>query len=164
MPYKRMLACTEAIGGAPPLIPMTIDFDTGLLIRREGAGILLAYSDPNDPPGFGMDFDPQFLAVVAEKAATRFPFLEEARMSPRRCWAGLYSETPDHHAILGESPDLHGFFLAVGFGGHGIMHAPATGRALAEMIVHRECRFMDVTALRPQRFQEGDLIVETTVL
>ena len=163
-PYKRMLACTEEIGVAPPRIPMTIDLDTGLLIRREGKGIILAYSDPADAPTFDTRFDPAFIDVVTEKALARFPFLEAARITPRRCWAGLYPETPDHHAILGESPDLRDFYLAAGFGGHGLMHAPATGRALAEMIAWGECRFMDVRPLRPERFAEGDTIVETAVL
>jgi len=163
-PVKRMLACTEAIGGAPPVIPMTIDMDTGLLIRREGQGIVLGHSDPADPPGFDTGFDPGFIEVVSEKALVRFPFLAEAQISPKRCWAGLYPETPDHHAILGPCPDLPGFYLAVGFGGHGLMHAPATGRALAEMIAGGECRFMDVSALRPERISEGDLVTETTVL
>jgi sarcosine oxidase subunit beta len=163
-PYKRMLACTEEIGMAPPMIPMTVDLDTGLLIRREGKGIILAYSDPADAPTFDTRFDPAFIDVVTEKALVRFPFLEEARITPRRCWAGLYPETPDHHAILGESPDLQGFFLAAGFGGHGLMHAPATGRALAEMIAWGECRFMDVRPLRPERFSEGDTVAETAVL
>ncbi len=164
LPYKRMLACTEEIGGAPDVIPMTIDTDTGLLIRREGRGILFAYSDPADPPGFDTDFDPLFLEIVSEKAAHRFPFVSEAQISPKRCWAGLYPETPDHHAIIGESPDLPGLFLAVGFGGHGIMHAPAAGRAVAELLTLGECRFMDIRPLRPTRFAENDLIVETTVL
>ena len=164
LPVRRMLACTEAVEGAPMLIPMTVDLETGLLIRREGRGILFAYSDPADPPGFDTTFDPAFVGIVAEKAATRFPFAAEARVSPRHCWAGLYPETPDHHAILGECPELKGFHLAVGFGGHGIMHAPATGRALAESIVLGACRFMDVTPLRPERFDEGDSIVETAVL
>lgn len=164
LPVRRMLACTEALEGAPPLIPMTIDLDTGLLIRREGRGILFAYSDPLDPPGFDTTFDPAFVGVVAEKAAARFPFTAEAQVSPRRCWAGLYPETPDHHAILGAHPELPGFQLAVGFGGHGIMHAPATGRALAETIAFGASRFMDVTPLRFARFAEGDSIVETAVL
>ena len=164
LPYKRMLACTEEIGVAPLSIPMTVDFDTGLLIRREGSGIILAYSDPNDPPGFDTSFDLRFIEVVSEKAQQRFPFLEEARVSPRRCWAGLYPETPDHHAILGECPDLPGFFLAVGFGGHGLMHAPATGRAIAELIAFEDCRFMDIHQLRPERFRQQDLNIETTVL
>ena len=161
---RRMLACTEALEGAPHVIPMTIDMDTGLLIRREGRGILFAYSDPADPPGFDTAFDPAFVGIVAEKAALRFPFAADAQVSPRRCWAGLYPETPDHHAILGESPDLPGFHLATGFGGHGIMHAPATGRAIAEAIALGECRFMDIAPLRPQRFTEGDTILETAVL
>jgi sarcosine oxidase subunit beta len=163
-PVRRMLACTEAIGGAAPVIPMTIDIDTGLLIRREGDGILLAYSDPADLPGFDESFDPRFIETVSEKAVPRFPFLEEARISARRCWAGLYPESPDHHAIIGESPELPGFFLAAGFGGHGLMHSPATGRAIAELIAYGECRFMDVSPLRPARFVEQDLIVESTVL
>jgi sarcosine oxidase subunit beta len=163
-PVRRMLACTEALDGAPPVIPMTIDLDTGLLIRREGRGILFAYSDPADPPGFDTSFDPAFVAVVAEKAAARFPFCAEAEVSPRRCWAGLYPETPDHHAILGAHPELEGFHLAIGFGGHGIMHAPATGIAVAEQLVHGESRTLDVRALRPRRFAEGDTIVETAVL
>ncbi len=163
-PVRRMLACTEALGGAPEVIPMIVDVDTGLLIRREGPGILFAYSDPADPPGFDTTFDPAFVGIVAEKAAVRFPFAAEARIPPRRCWAGLYPETPDHHAILGESPELPGFHLAVGFGGHGIMHAPATGRAVAEAIALGGCRFMDVSPLRPQRFAVGGTIVETAVL
>jgi len=163
-PVRRMLACTEAIGGAAPVIPMTIDIDTGLLIRREGDAILLAYSDPDDPPGFDESFDPGFIETVSEKALLRFPFLEEAQISVRRCWAGLYPETPDHHAIIGESQELPGFVLAAGFGGHGLMHSPATGRAVAELTAYGECRFMEVSPLRPGRFVEHDLIVESTVL
>jgi sarcosine oxidase subunit beta len=163
-PVKRMLACTEEIGGAPPLIPMTIDLDTGLLIRREGRGILFAYSNPDDKPGFDTTFDAGFIEVVSEKAMVRFPFLEEARIALPRCWAGLYPETPDHHAILGKVPELPGFYLAAGFGGHGLMHAPATGRALAELVAFDSCRFMDISPLRLERFREGELILETAVL
>lgn len=163
-PVKRMLACTEEIGLAPPVIPMTIDFDTGLLIRREGRGILLAYSDPEAIPGFDTSFEPGFVETVSEKAIVRFPFLEEARIDLRRCWAGLYPETPDHHAIVGESAQLQGFYQAAGFGGHGLMHAPATGRALAELILYGTCRFMDIAPLRLERFREGHLLQETAVL
>ena len=40
---------------------------------------------------------------------------------------GLRPLTPDEHAIIGWS-SLEGFFLAVGFCGHGFQHSPATGR------------------------------------
>jgi sarcosine oxidase subunit beta len=163
-PVKRMLACTEEIGLAPPVIPMTVDLDTGLLIRREGRGILLAYSDPADKASFDTGFEPGFIETVSEKAMVRFPFLEEARIALPRCWAGLYPETPDHHAILGAVTELPGFYQAVGFGGHGLMHAPAAGRALAELIAYGYCRFMDIAPLRLERFREGNLIRETAVL
>ncbi len=163
-PVRRMIACTEPVAGAPPVIPMTVDMDTGLLIRREGPGIILAYADPADPPGFDTGFDPAFIEVVSEKALIRFPFLEEAQITPRRCWAGLYPETPDHHAILGESPDLRGFFLAAGFGGHGVMHSPAAGLALAELITGGASRTLDIAPLKPERFLTGELNLERTVL
>ncbi len=108
--------------------------------------------------------EPGFIEIVGEKAMVRFPFLEEARIAPQRCWAGLYPETPDRHAILRKVKELPGFYLAVGFGGHGVMHSPATGRALAETVVYGTCRFMDISALRLERFVEGDLNLETGVL
>jgi len=36
---------------------------------------------------------------------------------------------------LGPAPHLRGFFNDCGWGGHGIMNAPAAGQALAEWIV-----------------------------
>jgi len=44
------------------------------------------------------------------------------------------------------------------------MHAPAAGRAVAELIVDGACTTFDLHPLRPSRFAEGALIVETAVL
>ena len=52
----------------------------------------------------------------------------------------------------------------VGFGGHGVMHAPAAGRAVAELLADGACTTFDLHPLRPSRFAEGDLVVETSVL
>jgi glycine/D-amino acid oxidase-like deaminating enzyme len=51
---------------------------------------------------------------------------------------GWYEVTPDHKAILGEDPRLPGLFHASGFSGHGIMHAPSSGRTTAELVLGRE--------------------------
>ena len=72
--------------------------------------------------------------------------------------------TPDHHAIIGEAPEVRGLFLANGFSGHGVMHSPATGRIVSEMILDGEARLMDVSSLGAERFTEGRLIEETSVL
>ena len=45
-PRRRNLACTEPVSGLPAAIPMCVDADTGVLIRREGAGFLIGFSDP----------------------------------------------------------------------------------------------------------------------
>ena len=82
----------------------------------------------------------------------------------RRCWAGMYEMSPDHHAILGPSPDLRGFYFANGFSGHGVMHSPATGRILADLILHGETSIINAKDLNVQRFAEGRAIEETAIL
>ena len=164
-PYRRNLAFAPDPSGARELIPMCVDLDTGVLIRKESSGgYVMAYSNPNDPPSRELTVDPVFFEDLAERIGNRFPFLEELPIDPGQCWAGLYAETPDHHAIVGETPDVPGFLQCVGFGGHGVMHSPAAGRAIAELVTLGRCETFDLHALRPSRFAEGDLVVETAVL
>jgi sarcosine oxidase subunit beta len=59
---------------------------------------------------------------------------------------------------------LPGFFLANGFSGHGVMHSPATGRILADLIVHGRCDLVDTSLLGFDRFASGRLLHETAVL
>ncbi len=163
-PVRRNLACTDPVPGYPPVIPMCVDLDTGVLIRRESGGFLIAWSNPDDPPGTDTRLDPLFLGQVAERIGHRFPFLERAGIHERNCWAGLYPETPDHHAIIGPVPGLPRFLQCVGFGGHGIMHSLAAGRAIAECVTQGRATTLDIHPLRFSRFAEGDLVIETAVL
>jgi sarcosine oxidase subunit beta len=164
MPIRRNLACTEAIASLPQTIPMCVDLDTGVLIRREGAGVLIAYSDPADPPSWDTRFDESFLEAVAARSENRFPFLATATIDVRKCWAGLYPETPDHQPIIGEAPGRANFIQCVGFGGHGLMHAPAAGQAVAEFVVDGGCSSFDIAPFRPERFSEGRLEPEPAIL
>lgn len=165
IPVRRNLAVTEPVESVPDIIPMCVDVDTGILVRREGrSGFLLAYSDPKDPPSWDMTFDPTFLDAVAMRVGNRFPYLAGVPIDLRKCWAGLYPETPDHNAIIGEVPDRPGFVQCAGFGGHGIMHSPAAGRATAELIARGHCETFDLANFRYSRFSEGDIPMETAVL
>src|SRR5205085_1430855 len=128
-PRRRNLACTESVAGVPASTPMCVDLDTGLLVRGDVSGVIVAYSDPDSPATFDTAFDPAFLEQVASRAGNRFPFLEHATIDSRKCWAGLYPETADHHAIIGAHPGARWFIQCAGFGGHGIMHSMAAGRA-----------------------------------
>jgi glycine/D-amino acid oxidase-like deaminating enzyme len=143
---------------------MSVDLDTGVLIRREAGGFILGYSDPADRPSAEDGFDPAFLDAVAARIGNRFPFLAGVPIDQRKCWAGLYPETPDHHAIVDVSPRVEALVQCVGFGGHGIMHSLAAGRAVAELLRDGTCTSFDLRPLRLARFREGDLTVEPAVL
>ena len=163
-PLRRQLVPTEPFDGLPKRFPMVIDMSTGFHFRREGKGILLAWNDPEETPGFKTDFDPGFVEKILTRAADRVPSLIEAEVNPRRAWAGLYEMTPDHHAIIGPASDVAGLYFVNGFSGHGVMHSPASGRITADLVLHGHSDLIDTGLLGVQRFSEGKLLEETAVL
>jgi sarcosine oxidase subunit beta len=162
-PLRRMLVPTEPFEQFPHTASMIIDMSTGFHFRPEGRGFLLAWNDPEETPGAKMDFDPTFIEKILTRAADRVPVFENVPVNPKRAWAGLYEMTPDHHPILGES-EIPGFFFANGFSGHGVMHAPATGKILCDLILSGKTDLIDANLLNFSRFAEGRTIHETAVL
>jgi len=163
-PLRRMLVPTEPFDQFPHSAPMIIDMSNGFHFRPESLGFLLAWNDPEETPGFKTDFESGFIEKVLTRAAARVPCFENLAVNPKRAWAGLYEMTPDHHPILGPVKEVPGFFLANGFSGHGVMHAPATGKILADLILHQTCDLVDTSLLSLNRYREGRLIEETAVL
>jgi sarcosine oxidase, subunit beta len=72
--------------------------------------------------------------------------------------------TPDHHPILGAVPGIPGLFLANGFSGHGVMHSPATGKIVSDLVLKGTSDLVDTRLLGYERFAEGRLLEETAVL
>jgi len=163
-PLRRMLVPTEPFDQFPHSAPMIVDMSNGFHFRPESLGFLLAWNDPEETPGFKTDFEPGFIEKVLTRAAGRVPCFEDLAVNPKRAWAGLYEMTPDHHPILGPVAEVPGFFLANGFSGHGVMHAPATGRILSDLILLKKCDLVDTSLLSLDRYREGRLIEETAVL
>src|SRR5207245_1774422 len=163
-PLRRQLVPTEPFDQLPKRFPMVIDMSTGFHFRREGKGILLAWNDPAETPGFKTDFDPAFVEKILTHAASRVPVLAEAEVNPRRAWAGLYEMTPDHHAIIGPAPNVEGLYFVNGFSGHGVMHSPASGRVTADLIVRGHSDLIDASQLSIERFAQGRLLAETEVI
>jgi sarcosine oxidase, subunit beta len=163
-PLRRMLVPTEPFPGLPERLPMMIDMSTGWHFRQEGLGLLMAWAHPNEQSAFRTDFDPAYLEKSLTHAAFRVPDFANLQVNPRRCWAGMYEMSPDHHAILGPAPEIGGFYFANGFSGHGVMHSPATGRILADLILHGTTHVIDAKDLNVQRFGEGRAIEETAIL
>jgi sarcosine oxidase subunit beta len=163
-PLRRQLVPTEAFDQLPQRFPMVIDMSTGFHFRREGKGILLAWNDPQETPGFKTEFDETFVEKILTHAASRVPVLAEAGVNPRRAWAGLYEMTPDHHAIIGPAPNVEGLYFVNGFSGHGVMHSPASGRVTADLVLHGRTDLIDAAKLRVERFQLGQALHESALL
>jgi sarcosine oxidase subunit beta len=163
-PLRRMLVPSEPFDQYPHTAPMTIDMSNGFHFRPESLGFLLAWNDPDERPSYNTEFDPAFVEKILVHAANRVPIFEKLPINPKRAWAGLYEMTPDHHPILGPVPEATGLFLANGFSGHGVMHAPATGKILSDLINKGSTDLIDAELLSLHRFAEGKLIEETAVL
>ena len=163
-PLRRMLVPTEPFDQFPHTAPMIIDMSNGFHFRPEALGFLLAWNDPEEVSSYNTDFDPAFIEKILTRAADRVPVFENLAVNPKRAWAGLYEMTPDHHPILGEAPGVPGFFLANGFSGHGVMHSPATGKILSDLILTGKTNLIDARLLDLARFAEGRTIHETAVL
>ena len=164
-PLRRMLVPSEPFDQFPHSSPMVIDMTNGFHFRPEGRGFLMAWNDPEETPGFKTDFENSFIEKVLTRAADRVPVFENLAVNPKRAWAGLYEMTPDHHAVLGPVETVPGFFLANGFSGHGVMHSPATGKILSDLILKGKTDVVDdVSVLGFQRFAKGELLHETALL
>lgn len=155
LPYRRIIAVTDPFLTINNKMPLTIDTSTGFYFRKELESILMGESDRNEPPSFNLNVNWDFWEVIIEHAIKRVPQLSDAKIPRNNSWAGLYSSTPDNHAIIGEIPQSRGFFNVVGFCGHGIMHSPAMGRCVAEMIINGESKLVDLSSLAISRFDGG---------
>jgi len=155
-PLKRQVAATVETDALPETIPMTIWVDDGFHIRVRDRRILMLW--PDQPASdFEVEFDERWLQQLLRLAREHVPSIADIRIDRSQCWAGLYEMSPDRHALLGPAPGIENLFLANGSSGHGVMHAPAIGQLVAEMIVDGKTS-IDVRALRPARFAEGEAI------
>ena len=177
-PQRRQIVWARSAEPLPADLPMVIDIGSGFHFRpaRDFADrnpvatapgsdldVLFAYPDLDEPSSLNTDFDEPFIPKVYERAKLRASFLFETQVVREKCRAGLYENTPDHHAILGGC-EVEGLYFANGFSGHGVMHSPATGRALSEIILDGAASFLDVSCLSLDRFAKGELLHETAFI
>jgi sarcosine oxidase, subunit beta len=155
-PLRRQAAATEPCDVLPETMPMTIFAGDGFHLRVRDRRVLLLRPTPGVAGRpFDDTVDPEWVREVTATAHRRVPILHRAAIDPGACWAGLYEMSPDKHAILGRAPGCENLFLANGSSGHGVMHAPALGQLLAEIMSDGAATSLDVTPLRPTRFAEG---------
>jgi FAD-dependent oxidoreductase domain-containing protein 1 len=151
-----------------PDFPMLID-TSGVYVRPDGpAGQYLcgvsppAERDPDATDDFEVDHD-LFTETIWPALAARVQAFEGLRVTSS--WAGHYAfNTADHNIIIGRVEGVPNFYLINGCSGHGLMHSPASGRALAELIHTGRYQTIDLTRFEYARLAAGKFIVEKNVI
>lgn len=157
VPLRRQVAITEPTQALPARMPLTIWIGDGFHARVRDGRVLLLRPTPGaiDDP-WSIEVDPAWLDDIAADAEVRLPTLRGVALDRAAAWAGLYEMSPDGHALLGRATECGNFLLVNGSSGHGVMHAPALGLLVAELVSDGQARSLEIHALRPSRFTEGD--------
>ena len=135
---------TEDMDGIGGHLPTLSDHDGHLYMRDDVGGMLVGCFEPNAKPlpmdklpkDFAFDLlneDWDHFEPMLMNAIHRIPALEEA--GARMLLNGPESFTPDGQFLLGESPELGGFFLGCGMNSVGVASGGGAGRALAEWMI-----------------------------
>lgn len=163
-PLRRQAAFTAPCPAIPSDMPMTIFTASGFHLRERDGRALIAWPQPEQPGDPGeLRVDPEWIDKVDAMAKKHVPVLRDVAVDRSLSYAGLYEMSPDHHAMLGRSPLSDNMYFANGSSGHGVMHSPAIGAIITDMITGREPA-VDVRTLRPSRFDEGEAIVFADLL
>lgn len=157
---RHQILITEPVD--PILSTMVVSFTGNFYCQQvPHGGILMGRSDIGEPRDGNINSGWHFLDEMAKCITTLLPPLKNAMVI--RQWAGLYNITPDRQPILGSVSEVEGFYLAVGFSGHGFMFGPATGILMSEIIMGEKTT-IDISSLSIERFEKGDLIFEPSVV
>jgi sarcosine oxidase subunit beta len=160
-PLRRQVLFTEPMEGLPPDLPFTIDFESSFYFHREGPGLLMGMSDPNEQPGFSVETTDDWVPDLVDIASRRAPRIAEVGI--RGGWAGLYEVSPDHNAIIGVGAAPSRFIYATGFSGHGFLQGPAVGEILRDLVLERPT-FVDIGPLSVERFTNEMLRPEFNIV
>ena len=154
-PVKRQVFVIETNVPEDLKLPLIL-FPSGLYLIQEHGGIFLCGKSFADDPVGTEDFrldQRRFTDLMWPELVEYAPMFD--RLKVRRGWAGLYAvNTFDGNAILGEWPELSGFYLANGFSGHGFQQCHAVGRYLTELILGRPLS-LDLSIFSPQRILDN---------
>ena len=149
----------------PARCPLVVD-PSGLWFRPERDRFICGVVPANDPNVALDDFDVDhhlFEELAWPALAHRVPAFEAIRMAS--AWAGHYDYNVfDQNAFVGACETVPNLILASGFSGHGLQHAPAIGRALAEFIAFGEYRTIDLSPFSYSRYLRGRPLQEHNVI
>lgn len=154
-----VLSCPVPLPGCP----LVID-PSGFWFRPEGARFIAGREPSTDADDLPLEPNyAEFDEALWARMAHRVPAFEALRVE--RAWAGYYEMNLfDHNAIIGAHPSVPNLWFANGFSGHGMQHAAAAGRGVAELILHGGFRTLDLAPFGPQRIIEDRPLPEANVI
>uniref|UniRef100_A0A667ZFP9 Sarcosine dehydrogenase n=1 Tax=Myripristis murdjan TaxID=586833 RepID=A0A667ZFP9_9TELE len=133
---------TERIEGIQNM-PNVRDHDASVYLRLQGDALSVGgyeqnpifWDEVSDKFAFSLfDLDWDVFMQHIEGAINRVPVLEQTGIKSTVC--GPESFTADHKPLMGEAPEVRGFFLGCGFNSAGMMLGGGCGRELAHWIIH----------------------------
>jgi len=145
-------------------LPNVIDV-TGLWFHHETGKVIMAgKSIEDEPPGFNFKVDNSFFKQeIWPILADLVPSFDRLKLI--KSWAGLYEiNRLDSNGLLGKHSEIEGFYMAIGFSGHGFQQAPAVGKSLSELIRLGRYKTVDVSPLNYERVISGKLVIEEEVV
>ena len=161
LPTKREVTIVETNARPEKVLP-ALFLPSGLYVIHEGQGMFMVGKSFKDDYTGTDDFRwerEKFEERVWPELVEYLP--EFDRLKVMRGWAGLYEvNTLDGNAILGEWPDLQGFYLANGFSGHGFQQGHAVGRYTAELMLGKTPS-LDLSVFNASRILENRPVFES---
>jgi glycine/D-amino acid oxidase-like deaminating enzyme len=154
-----VLSCPRRLADCP----LVID-PAGFWFRPEGRHYIAGTTPKSDEDEAPLEPDyREFDETLWSRMAHRVPAFEALRVE--RAWAGYYEMNLfDHNALIGAHPAIANLWFANGFSGHGMQHAPAAGRGVAELIVHGAFKTLDLSPLGLERVVKKHPFVERNVI
>jgi len=119
--------------------------------RPEGEVYVCGMADPAPLPDSpeGVEVNEDSCAVLARAAGRVSKALAEVPIVRRQaCYRPV---TDDGLPLIGRVPGLRGAYVATGHGPWGILNAPATGLAIAELVADGTASLVDLRAFDPAR-------------
>lgn len=145
----RTIVMTGPLPDIPPDRPFVEDENAQWYFRPETGGVLMGMGNvPTKTPETQLDHE--MVDRIVDYAMQRVPVLEKASLLT--AWSGVRPLTEDGAPIFGNVPGLEGFLLNAGWGGFGIIQAPAAGQLMAELIHDGYTSTFESGAFRLDRF------------
>jgi len=128
-------------------MPIVVFQDEDLMLRHDGQ-IVTLICGLRQQSTLDSSLTPDQLSLVRERVTRR---VDPGGAVLSSLWSGIRAMTPDRRALIGRVPGVPGAWCAIGFSGHGIMHAPAVGLAMAEWLRTGSSQRFNLSPLAPDR-------------